>query len=441
MHSLGRSTLAGSLRGDGVALGNVSEAKYAKLIKNALNDVRRGFAGPKQGFELCDEYLTQLVRFARLNYTDTKVEDEVRDLAIRYNLVPPESVELEDEMHRRLREILRTGVELAQQGVIDYTDMIYVPYVLNIEPPQYDFVFVDEAQDYSALALKLTLRLVGAHGRLLFVGDPRQSVFGFAGADTDALDRIVREANASILPLSISYRCPKKHVRLAQILAPEIETHSAAREGRIFWISESAFPSWVRESDMVLCRANAPLVRACLRLVQSGRRAFVAGQDIGRQILRLAKKVFRRGFDNYEQKLADLAAQEEARLRNVLKDKPQVDAVVAQRLDIIEALRHFVQELETEEMLTLEGLNDLVEATFSDQGDAIELSTVHRAKGKEADRVFLLYPELMPASYAKTPEAVRGEACVQFVALTRAKQDLVFVESPTPLLELWSAGR
>lgn len=193
--------------------------------------------------------------------------------------------------------------------------------------------------------------------------------------------------------------------------------------------------------DMVLCRANAPLVRACLRLVQSGRRAFVAGQDIGRQILRLAKKVFRRGFDNYEQKLADLAAQEEARLRNVLKGKPQVDAVVAQRLDIIEALRHFVQELETEEMLTLEGLNDLVEATFSDQGDAIELSTVHRAKGKEADRVFLLYPELMPASYAKTPEAVRGEACVQFVALTRAKQDLVFVESPTPLLEPWSAGR
>lgn len=53
---------------------------------------------------------------------------------------------------------------------------------------------------------------------------------------------------------------------------------------------------------------------------------------------------------------------------------------------------------------------------------------MHGAKGREADRVFVLYPELMPAVYARTPEAAIGEACVQFVALTRAKKDLIFVE-------------
>jgi hypothetical protein len=89
--------------------------------------------------------------------------------------------------------------------------MLYIPEVLQLPVPEYDFVCVDEAQDYSPVALNFTMRLVNPEhgGRLLFVGDPRQSIFGFAGADTDALDRIVTRANATVLPLSISYRCPE----------------------------------------------------------------------------------------------------------------------------------------------------------------------------------------------------------------------------------------
>ena len=274
------------------------------------------------------------------------------------------------------------------------------------------------------------MHLVGEEGRLLFVGDPRQSIFGFAGADTDALDRIVRRTNATILPLSMTYRCPKRHVELARVVAPEIEPSPKAKEGQVYWIVDAALEKWVREGDMVLCRNNGPLIATCLRLVRDGKRAYVRGRDLAQQLQVMSRVVFRRGFDNHTGKLAAYAQAEAARLRKALRGQTSSDAVIAQRLDLVDCLHYLVEELYRTTIPSLKGLEALISRTFGEDGEAVVLSTVHRAKGKEAERVVILYPELMPAVYARTAEAVRGEACVMFVALTRAKRDLVFVEAP-----------
>lgn len=80
-------------------------------------------------------------------------------------------------------------------------------------------------------------------------------------------------------------------------------------------------------------------------------------------------------------------------------------------------------------------LNDQVAVLFEDKAQAVLLSSIHKAKGKEAARVSILFPELLPAPFAWTEEELRAEACVRFVALTRATADLTFVErdevSPT----------
>src|SRR5699024_6605050 len=119
--------------------------------------------------------------------------------------------------------LLARGVREAEQGNIDFTDMIYVPVVNGLAVPAYDLVSVDEAQDYSRLALEFTLALAEAGARLVFVGDPRQSIFGFAGADRQALTRTADRLSARVLPLSVTWRCPRRHVELARLLAPEIE--------------------------------------------------------------------------------------------------------------------------------------------------------------------------------------------------------------------------
>ena len=44
--------------------------------------------------------------------------------------------------------------------------------------------------------------------------------------------------------------------------------------------------------------------------------------------------------------------------------------------------------------------------------------------------MFILRPELLPFPAARTPQAVNAERCAQFVAYTRAKKALYFVDAP-----------
>lgn len=431
VHSLGMKTLRTHLAKREVKLQKLDEGKYRALVRSEMAEVALGFATSKDALTDAEAYLLELVKFARFNLTQTKDEHAVRELAVRYNLTPPEDVGLEAELHRRLSGILRRGFDQAvKHGLIDYTDMLYLPWVLKLEPGPYDFVCVDEAQDYSALALEFTLRLVGERGRLLFVGDPRQSIFGFAGADTDALDRIIAKTDATVLPLSITYRCPTSHVDLARLIAPEMEASPHAIPGNVYWVDDRALERWVHPGTLVLCRTNGPLVATCLRLVSAGKPAFVRGRDLATRVRELGRKAFRGGFGDLEGALERLAYAEAGKLRRALRGHPDTELLVRQRLDVVDCLRVLVLELMQAARPSLVKLDKLIERTFGEGGDAVVLSTVHRAKGKEADRVVILYPELMPAVYARTAEAVRGEACVQFVALTRAKRDLVFVASP-----------
>ena len=59
---------------------------------------------------------------------------------------------------------------------------------------------------------------------------------------------------------------------------------------------------------------------------------------------------------------------------------------------------------------------------------AVTLSTVHRAKGLEAERVIILRPDLLPLAVERTWEKVQ-ERNVKYVALTRSKRELIFAEN------------
>jgi superfamily I DNA/RNA helicase len=56
------------------------------------------------------------------------------------------------------------------------------------------------------------------------------------------------------------------------------------------------------------------------------------------------------------------------------------------------------------------------------------LSSVHRAKGLEAKRVFILRPDLMPHPKAKSAWEKGQEANLEYVAITRAIEELVYVD-------------
>ena len=80
---------------------------------------------------------------------------------------------------------------------------------------------------------------------------------------------------------------------------------------------------------------------------------------------------------------------------------------------------------------TIKNRNDLklfVENIFKDEGrEGIQLSTIHRAKGLEADNVFIICPSLLTSRLARTETEIAEEKRLQYVMCTRPKESLNFV--------------
>ncbi|GGO40481.1 UvrD-helicase domain-containing protein [Deinococcus humi] len=428
VHSLGRRSLLS--RFPKLTQKDPQSHKSRQLVRDRINQMKLEFALGDENWPVAEKYMQELLRFAMANLTDTRFEEDVAALALEYNLNPPQDHGLEIQCHREIRHLLRARLEVLKQHLIfDYEDMLYLPAVLKLPVPQYDFVFVDEAQDLSAVQLEVVLRAVREGGRRLFVGDERQAIYGFTGADADSLGRIVKRTDATTLPLSVTYRCPRSHVALAKRLAPEIEAAPNAIEGKVFVIQEAWLPKWVRRGDLVICRYTAPLVKQCLALLQRRIPAVVRGMDIARNLLDVAQHLFSSGLSGWEGNLAAYRMTEEIRIHKHAASDVDAERQIAIRNDLLDSLGALTAEVVQQGGAYVRHLTDYIQSFFSDDdGAPIIFSTIHKAKGKEADRVFVLYPNTMPAVYARTANAARGEACVQFVALTRAKKELIFVE-------------
>jgi len=72
-----------------------------------------------------------------------------------------------------------------------------------------------------------------------------------------------------------------------------------------------------------------------------------------------------------------------------------------------------------------------IDALFSDNrdGSVLTLATVHKSKGLEWDRVFILDPKLMPSKYARQQWQLDQETNIHYVAITRARQELYYIDS------------
>jgi len=99
-------------------------------------------------------------------------------------------------------------------NTIDFDDMLYLPILLGLRFAPQAYVFVDEAQDTNDIQLEILSR--SSPSRLVAVGDPFQAIYGFRGANSDAMQRIATRFSCTSLQLSVSFRCPKRVVAEAQ---------------------------------------------------------------------------------------------------------------------------------------------------------------------------------------------------------------------------------
>ena len=319
-------------------------------------------------------------------------------------------------------------------GKLDFDDMIYGPLALDVPVVQHDWLCVDEAQDTNPARRALARKMMKEEGLSVWVGDEHQAIYGFTGADNDALDVIAREFNTIDLPLSVTYRCPKAVVRVANTIVPDIEAHESAPEGRYDVIGMGDFrklgPVMLAAEDAILCRLTKPLVETAYDLIRRGIACHIEGRDIAAGLKTLIKKVSGGkviALDAFWDKL-DVYEQREVQRLQAKGQETQAEAVA----DKCATLRVVGDQLDMEANNGTLGL--ALDKLFGDTPDGerpknLTLSTVHKAKGREWGRVYLLgRNKFMPSKWARQPWQQVQERNLIYVAVTRAKRELVEVE-------------
>lgn len=335
--------------------------------------------------------------------------DRVKELMDRFGI---ETFDMDrDKFVETALKALRLCKEY--KHVVDFDDMIWFPFVYGLNVGKFDVVFIDETQDLNTSQIVMALSACKKDGRIIAVGDPRQAIYGFRGADSNAVDNIKAKLNAKDLKLSITYRCPLKIVSMAQEVVPDFEPSPTAKAGTVEYVSIEEMLKYAKPGDFVLSRTNAPLVKYCMRLLKNGVPANIQGRDVGANLLQFVKKSKAKTIDKFLKYVSDWEAIELKRLISEKKDTQTA-------MDKVECLQNLCEGI-----LTIADLKDTIEKLFKDVDDhnKVIFSTTHKAKGLERDRVFVLR-----GTYRRGLNT--EEDNLWYVAITRAKSELYLVNTP-----------
>jgi superfamily I DNA/RNA helicase len=339
----------------------------------------------------------------------------------------PDYIRLEDAI-----EVAKGVLKASNDTVdkfIDFDDMIYIPILKNLKMKTYDWVFLDEAQDTNFTRRKLIKQMLNPDGRLVAVGDTHQAVYGFTGADHDSMKKIEREFNTTNLPLTVSYRCPKKVVAVANQWVPHIEADPVSGEGvvDVSYIDDLIKESAFTKKDVIICRKTKPLVELAFKLIRNGIPCKVEGRQIGMGLAALTRKWKVVTVGDLENKLEKWVEREMSKA--VLNGDSSRCVYVEDQFGTLKVLIN-----QCSSSAPIKTLTDLIDKFFGDidnaNQDILTLSTIHRSKGKEWNRVFALdMDEHSPSRWAKQDWEIIQEHNLCYVQVTRAKEHLTMLST------------
>jgi DNA helicase-2/ATP-dependent DNA helicase PcrA len=333
--------------------------------------------------------------------------------------------------------------EKARRGVLDLDDLVTTcASVLEEDEAaaaalrwRTRHLYVDEFQDVNPAQWRLLRSWLGDGNDLFVVGDPRQAIFGWNGADPTLLDRL-----PDLLPGLHVVRLDDNHRSTPQVLAaarsvlasdparatrpdgtaPRISGHDdedAEALGVTRWLRAAHRPGRPWSHLAVLARTNARLEPVAEALTRAGipHRATPVPVALRRAIDALRRLPPRR---RVRDALAELVVEETAPLDRA--ERTSTLATLGRLVD--EHALEFPDATVGEFLAWTTAHDDVSEAST----DAVSLSTFHRAKGLQWPAVALVGLEdgLVPIVHATTAEALAEERRLLYVAITRAEDEL-----------------
>jgi DNA helicase-2/ATP-dependent DNA helicase PcrA len=361
----------------------------------------------------------------------------------------------------------RYEAEKRKRHVVDFDDLLDLCHAALRQDDEFAraqrwrfrHLFVDEFQDVNPLQFELLRAWLGPRNDLCVVGDPNQAIYRWNGADASYLLEFEELfPGAATVALATNYRCTEPIVRAAaavltasrdrnpgrptgaavphvsrdggrpptlRIDASDIE--EAAAVARAVRDRHAPGASWGAQAVLVRTNAQATLLDSALRRAAIPTRLRGATALLDQAAVRDA---LRGAAGSGEPLTAWLADLEDA----LHLDSPQgVEQEPDERLEALGELARLGRELATAEpAATASSLPGWLAANVRGEnplhsGDAVDIVTFHASKGLEWSVVHLAGIEegFVPISRARTAEALAEEQRLLYVAITRARDELI----------------
>lgn len=316
-------------------------------------------------------------------------------------------------------------------------------------------LFVDEFQDVNPLQFRLLEAWRDDRPDLCVVGDPNQAIYAWNGADAGYLTGFrQRFVGARVVHLDDNYRSSPQVLAVANAVlgAGSQGVSGAARrlrpnqpDGPV--PSVTGHPTDTEEAlavarDLRRARGAGPWSELCvltrthaqLVLFEEALRAAAIPYRLRGAGAFLEQAEIREAMTDLRQRSSTPLAAAVADLTELAAATPEIPGSTSDRRGHLEALARLANELLATDPVASVGdflawLRSTLrgsDAPGAGAADAVELATIHSAKGLEWDVVYLtgLEQGLMPIGHANTPDARAEERRLLYVAVTRARREL-----------------
>ena len=290
---------------------------------------------------------------------------------------------------------------------------------------------IDEAQDMGKDDFRLVQALMRQNEemRVIAVGDDDQNIFAFRGSDSKYMQALAEQQGARLYEMTDNYRSAKTIVDCANRFVQRIPgrmkqtpIHSATGEDGKVTTLKSLLDTEIRVegSTAILTRTNEETMQVAHELEQRGLHATVAQSMGGFRFGNLAEvRYFLKQLGSSDDASISQERWQTAKQRTLEAYAHSSCLSIMQHFfDDFESTRRILYRSDLREYIFESNIEDFIAA----DKNTVFVSTIHKAKGREFDTVYLL----SPVPDARNVDNMRS----YYVGLTRAKRNLFLVTNP-----------
>ena len=316
------------------------------------------------------------------------------------------------------KDVVRRAAEMIENGEVEQSKIAKSVLV------------IDEAQDMGADDFKLVQALMHQNEemRVIAVGDDDQNIYAFRGSDSKYMQSLVTEEKAKLYEMTDNYRSSKAVVdcanrfvkRLSGRIKHTLIQSATGEEGKVMTLKSLLDAEIkVQGSTAILTRTNEETMQVAYELEQRGLHATVAQSMGGFRFGNLAEvRFFLKQLGKDEISISKEKWQEAKRRTLDTYALSTCLNVMKHFFTDFEATRQVYYRSDLREYIFESNIEDFIAA----DNQSVFVSTIHKAKGREFDTVYLLSP---------IPDGRDiNDMRAYYVGLTRAKRNLYLVPNP-----------